>query len=210
VFTGALTFAYMTKLFVTLFVEKGEGVKDEKRYISFPSAIALAVSAAIVPLFGTFTGIMDALADVGEDFFHGNVPDYIIPYFTWANIRSSLVSVAIGAVIYLVVVRGFMMKRELRRESRQKMHVDRLPEWFDLENLIYRPLLKLSTLNALLRPSGHAPHTPGRFLSRYYIAFSRRVRAIQESPTIVGHFSLDLLFMGLGVVAAIVYLLIRS
>ncbi|MDR0512334.1 MAG: complex I subunit 5 family protein [Treponema sp.] len=205
VITGALTFAYMTKLFVTLFVEKGDdniACKDKKRYVSLPSGIALAATAALVPLLGTFTGIMDAFADVGEDFFHSAVPDYILPYFTWYNIRSSFTSIAIGAGIYFIIVRGLLM--------RNRMHLDLWPGWLDLENLLYRPLLKLVSLSDILRPSPETLRTPGTFLSRHVAAFSRRINALQNSPAIVGHFSLDLLFLGAGVIIVIAFVVIRA
>jgi len=220
--TGGITFAYMAKLFVTLFVEKGDTVKEEKRYISIPSAIALALSAALVPFLGSFTNLMDTIADVGEDFFHGSVPEYAVPYFTWGNISGALISLAIGAAVYLLVVRGLLMRRtEVRRteeqraetrhgEGRAKDHLDPLPAWFDLENLIYRPFLKLLTLNAFLRPSGRKPHTPGRLLSVFYLSLSRKARPVRESTAIGGHFSLDMLFLGLGVCIVIAYVLIRA
>ena len=44
----------------------------------------------------------------------------------------------IGAVLYLVVVRCWMMKAQA---DGKKCYVNRWPEWFDLEERIYRPLL---------------------------------------------------------------------
>ena len=202
VFSGALTFAYMTKLFVTLFVERGEpaaGV-EKKRYISLPSAVALAVSAALVPLLGTFTPLMNALAGWGEGFFHSHA-QYALTYFTWENINSAAISTAIGAIVYLVIVRGFIVRR--------KINTDLFPARLELENLIYRPVLRLMTLNAILR-GGRKPHTPGRIISLYYLELTRRMRSLRKDPAIVGHFSLDLLFVGAGTCIAIVYVFIRS
>ena len=214
VFTGALTFAYMAKLFVTLFVSKGDAAAtDEKRYISLPSAIALALSAALIPLLGSFTWVMDSLAVFGEGFFHGHAPLYIMPYFAWANIRGAVISISMGAVIYLLVVRGLM--------AQPKIIAAIWPAWLgapigeggsrlDLENLIYRPILRFLTFNAILRSSGRKPHSPGRFLSLYYLKFCRRLRLLHNNPSIIGHFSLDLLFVGAGTCIALVYLLIKA
>ena len=275
VITGGLTFAYMTKLFVSLFVEKSE-TSDEAaahhhtphhegktRYISVPSAIALAASAALVPLLGSFPGVMDSLAGFGEGFFYGTAPEYATAYLTWYNIRGAMTSIAIGAGIYLLVVRGLL--------TRGKAHVEFLPAWLDLENLIYRPALSFlaekpslflhafislpTVLAQSVRPhAGHffhsvatlpdtlannaRPHADNffhsvaslpdtlanntlphageklhflvRIMAKVYGAFSRRLRAIRENPAIVGHFSLDLLFLGIGVCVALVYVLFRA
>ncbi|MCL2232181.1 MAG: complex I subunit 5 family protein [Treponema sp.] len=200
-FTGGLTFAYMARLFVTLFVEKSTILPavEEKRYISVPSAVALAVAAALVPLLGSFTWLMDALALWGQDFFHAHAPSYAMRYFAWTNMQSTALSLVIGALVYFVFVRGLVMRRRLL-----------WPFWLDIEVLIYRPLLNLLTLNTFLRSSGRKPHTLGRLLSLYTLQISRRLRLLHENPAIIGHFSLDLLLVGMGVCIAIVYVFIRS
>jgi len=142
IITGGLTFAYMTKLFVTLFVDKGGEAKAEKRYISLPSAIALTISAAMVPFLGSFTQTKDYLAGLAKTFFHGNPLKYAIPYFEWGNISGALISVGIGVAVYMLVVRGLLMQRS---ESGAKVNIDVLPAWLDLETLVYRPFLGFVT-----------------------------------------------------------------
>jgi len=197
--TSGLTFAYMARLFVTLFVEKGEGAGEERRYISIPSAVALAVTAALVPLLGIFTPVMDTFAVWGQGFFHSPTPSYAMPYFAWANIQSTLVSLAIGALVYFALVRALIMRRKMIWPAR-----------LDSELLIYRPLLNFLTLNTVLRSSGRKPHTLGRLLSLYILQISRRLRLLHENPAIIGHFSLDLLLAAMGVCIAIVYVFMRS
>jgi len=199
--SGGLTFAYMARLFVTLFVEKSAVLSAiaEKRYISIPSAVALAGSAALVPLLGSFTWLMDALAVWGQGFFHSQAPAYAMPYFAWANLRSTALSLAIGAAVYFLLVRGLIMRRKLLWPAR-----------LDIEALVYRPLLAFLTLNTILRSSGRKPHTIGRRLSLYSLDISRRLRLLHDNPAIIGHFSLDLLLAGTGVCIAIVYVFIRS
>jgi len=204
VFTGALTFVYVTKLFVALFVAKGDVVKEEKRYLSLPSAAALAVSALLIPLLGSFTGIMNALAGWSEGFFRGVTPADAFLYFTWDNIRSVLISLAIGAVVYLVVVRGLIMRRG---EDGARVHAELLPEWFDLENLFYRPCLSFLTLQGIIRPGRKQR---ARHLTMHRLALYRKMRLLRENPAIVGHISLDLLFVAVGVSIAIFYVFIRG
>ena len=199
--TGGLTFAYMARLFVTLFVEKSDSMPatEEKRYINLPSAVALAVSAALVPLLGSFTWIMDMFAGWGQSFFHSQGMAYATPYFAWANLRGTAISAAIGAFVYFVIVRGLLIRRKIIWPAR-----------LDLEFLIFRPLLGFLTLRSILYSSGRKPHTIGRLLYLYSLQLSRRFRSLHDNPAVIGHFSLDLLLVGMGVCTAIVFVFIRA
>ena len=73
-FSGGLTIAYMTKLFVVLFVEKNadEKVQAEydlqKRYISQSSKIAIGLCAAVIPFIGILPHLTaDNIARYGYD-----------------------------------------------------------------------------------------------------------------------------------------------
>ena len=247
-FAGGLTVAYMTRLFVVLFVERCEMTVEEKCYISRPSAVALAASAALPPLMGCFPAIMDALADWGQRFFHGHAPDNAVHYFAWENLRGVVISVTIGIGIYFFVVRGLLMRRG---EGDARIYAALWPEWLDLENLIYRPLLRFlvrvaaflarvaaslpDTLSFLIRLAvflarvaaslpdvlmwlalftvlrvSRKPYIPGRFLSRHYWAFHRRPQPLREESVMIGGFSVDLLFVGVGLCIALLYVFHQS
>ena len=201
IFTGGLTFAYMTKLFVTLFVERNEAATPEKRYISLPSAVALAASAALVPFLGSFTDIKDTLAGFGKAFFHGHVLRQAISYFEWDNISGTLTSLAIGAAVYLIVVRGLRMRRKTQADFGKSP--------FDLEDLVYRPALNFLTLGPVLR-AGQKVFMPGSFLSRHYLALRQRLQSLQKKPVMAGHFSLDLLLVGSGICIALLYVFSKA
>jgi len=197
VFTGGLTVAYMTKLFVTLFVERGETIREEKHYISRPSAVALGASAALPAFLGSFPAIMDVLAGWSLGFFHGHVaPEQALRYFEWANVTGAVNSIAIGAIIYLFVVRGLLMRRT---EAGAEIHAALWPEWLDLENLIYRPLLKFLALIAV-------------FLARVVDAMPDILaqRPSFEKPVMIGAFSLYLLLVGIGICIALIYVLAQA
>jgi len=238
VVTGGLTFAYMTKLFVTLFVERGESTgesaKEEKRYISRPSALVLVVSAALVPLLGSFTWIMDELAGFGAAFFHAPASAYAMSYFTQTYVRGAMISIAIGAGVYLLVVRGLLMRRGA--------HVDALPVWLDLENLVFRPCLAFLVQKPvlILQFAASLPATlvrlalnltvgglrgiPGalnkslgrrsRQLLWLFVMirrdFRRRQRLLQRKSVMAGNFNMDLLFVGAGICVALVYVFVQA
>ena len=163
--SGGLTLAYMTKLYVCLFVEKaekpGKGHRTEAghgtasevsehgagsgvtghgaasfggSYMSPLSKAALGASALLLPALGFTAGrSMNALADIGTDFFHAGELEESIHYYSFGNLKGGLISIAIGALVYLFIVRKFLI--------RNGRYVNLLPSWLDLEDRVYRPLL---------------------------------------------------------------------
>ena len=138
--SGGLTVAYMCKLFVAVFLEENKDPQiqvafdGKKPYWEGISAAALTVTAALVPVMGMLPGFtMDCLADMAQGFLGTSHASHTVHYFTWVNLKGSVISVAIGALLYLLVVRGWMMENGT--------YVNRWPEWLDLEEKIYRPLL---------------------------------------------------------------------
>ena len=127
IFAGGLTIAYMLKLFIVLFVETNIHAPGKKRYISRPAAISLAISAVLIPLLGCFPAISDALARLGQGFFHGHSPDHPVLYFSWENLQGPLISAAIGVAVYFIVVRGLFLRRG---KDGSKMYSGLRMRWF--------------------------------------------------------------------------------
>ena len=59
-------------------------------------------------------------------------------YFSLVNLKGAGISLIIGILLYLTVVRKWML---CVREG-QSVYVDRWPSWLDLEDRIYRPVLQ--------------------------------------------------------------------
>ena len=143
--SGGMTAAYMTKLFVAVFIEKNpydQGAMDasNKKYINSPAAFAIASSAIILPILGLlpyFT--MDKIGQFGQGFMHGHDPEQAVEYFVWQNLKGAFASLAIGAIVYTIVIRGILARRD---ENNNLIYVDAWPSKIDLEDLIYRPALK--------------------------------------------------------------------
>lgn len=144
--SGGLTVAYMTKLYVAVFVEKNQNASLQERfdslqgnYMNKTSAFALTGSAALLPVMGFLPEkVMNTLADMGQGFFQVEGEAHPVAYFSWDNLKGALISIGIGVIIYLVVVRLWMMKKE---ENGSRTYLNRWYRHFDLENVIYRPLL---------------------------------------------------------------------
>lgn len=144
-FSGGLTAAYMTKLFVAVFCEKNpyhaeEMAASDKIYMNRSSALALGISALLLPLIGMLPQVfMVGMAELGQGFMHGESPAHAIAFFSWTNIKGALISLAIGAAVYFGFIRTCLMKTD---ENGHRIYVDRWPAWLDLEHLVYRPLVQ--------------------------------------------------------------------
>lgn len=142
--SGGMTIAYMIKLYVAVFVEKNvcEAVQAKydgmTRYMNKRSAAVLTFCATLFPLMGMFPYItMDKMADMSEGFMGWNHAGHSVDYFTWVNLKGSVVSIVIGLLLYFAVIRVFLMKEE----GSQNVYVNRWWKYFDLEDYIYRPVL---------------------------------------------------------------------
>lgn len=141
--SGGLTVAYMTKLYISIFVEKNTDATLQekydsmgKTYMNVQSRFALIGSAILLPIMGMLPGkVMNTLADMGQGFMHGISPEHEVAYFSWANLKGGLISIVIGVIIYFTVVRLCLMKKET------KEYINAWPKWFDMEDKIYRPIL---------------------------------------------------------------------
>jgi hydrogenase-4 component B len=155
--TGGMTLAYMTKLFVAVFVDKPaphkqtakekkmaqKGVK--KPYMSRLTAVTLSVVAVLLPVFGilpTFT--MDKLAGVTTEFFAAE-PAGTVHYFSLENLKGALISILIAAVLYLLI-RRFLTEVD---ENGCRVYRDVWPKKLDLEDAGYRPLIQKGILPLL-------------------------------------------------------------
>ncbi|MCR5357570.1 MAG: sodium:proton antiporter [Lachnospiraceae bacterium] len=188
--TGGMTLAYMTKLFVAVFVEMPEGSYDgglhnaetpesevqgteahgtaahgtgSKKYMNAESTLALMLSAAVLLIFGFGPyKFMDAVARMTLPFMQGSEFGESVNYFAFSNLKGGLISIAIGAFIYFVVIRNLLMVKDDpgviegavenggadgketggKKAKAYKRYVDAWPGWLDVENIIYRPLLQ--------------------------------------------------------------------
>ncbi|MBR4026772.1 MAG: sodium:proton antiporter [Lachnospiraceae bacterium] len=143
--SGGLTVAYMCKLFVAIFLEKNtnkavqETYDNQTNYMNLPSKIALTVSALLFPIMGMLPNItMNRLADIGQSFMGFSGHAHEVHYFIWTNVKGSWISIGIGIIVYVGIVRKLMMKKQ---KDGSMIYVNCWPKWLDLENAIYRPIL---------------------------------------------------------------------
>lgn len=138
--TGGLTVAYLLKLFVAVFLEpppEGAEWAGKKKYQTLTSGLTLGCcAAALIPL-GLFpNGLMEPAAAFAIPFMTQAHP-HAVAYFTPENLRGAVISLVVGLVLYLYVVRRML----IAVEGGQPVYLDRWPKGLNLEDRVYRPLL---------------------------------------------------------------------
>jgi len=167
-FSGGLTVAYMTKLFVCLFIEKNEDDSVQAgfnelngKYMSFLSAAALTLSATVLPILGLLPDkTLAVMGEMSKEFLHSSELE-TVHWFSFGNIKGALISITIGALVYFVFVRLFLMSKvpvnefgikeledvisgktkKQKEEAKVKRYINRWNKYLDLENAVYRPVL---------------------------------------------------------------------
>ena len=132
--SGGCTFGYMLKLFICIFIEKNAdparqaAFDADNRCMNLASTIAICGSSVFMVVLGV-PAVMKNLA------FYMTGQDHILEFeaFIWVNLKGGLISLGIGAAIYLLIVRRVLY--------RNGSYVNLWPAWLDLEDLLYRPML---------------------------------------------------------------------
>lgn len=141
---GGMTIAYMAKLGIALFLETNqdsllqEKYDRSKKYMTVPEGAALLITSVMFCILGLFPHLTsERLAEASLGFL--NLPEAMpeIAYFHIVNLKSVFLSLLFGVLLYVFGIRRFLMKKE----SGGRVYVNRWnPKW-DLENLVYRPVL---------------------------------------------------------------------
>jgi len=223
--SGGLTVAYMLKIFVCLFVEKHperQGEFDSKTdYMSPLSKTVIGLAALLLPVMGMFPGVtMNRLAEAAMIFFHGGHLEHEVEYFAWVNLKGALVSIVIGILVYVFVIRKVFMKQE----GGKSVYVDIWPYEVDVEKgfmVIVKSLLDLmgwlsKGLDELpekivtffwLQPSAETIEPEENVLMN---SLHKKLDERVEIGRIIGSsFSFGLLLACVGLLFTIVYLLVN-
>ena len=129
--SGGLTFCYMLKLFICIFVEENKDPVLQQKYdmpgayMNLTSTIAILGSSIFCLLLG-----QSLISTRLGAFMSGNSHILHFKAFTLTNLKGGAISLCIGGILYLVAVRGL-----LKKDGRYK---DYWPKWLDLEDLVYR------------------------------------------------------------------------
>ncbi|MBP3890577.1 MAG: NADH dehydrogenase [Solobacterium sp.] len=142
--TGGLTTAYMTKIYIAVFWEKNPYYQEEMdasngKYMNKASAFVLTLSSLVLPFFGmTFYKTMIPISEFGAGFMNLSGHPHVVPFLEWSCLRGAAASLAIGAIIYILIVRQILMRKD---ENGNKVYINAWPSFIDIEDYIYRPLM---------------------------------------------------------------------
>lgn len=143
-FSGGLTIAYMTKLFVVLFLEENEdaGLQDryeaQDKYASLWSKLAVSICVLPILLIGILPNIMaDRIAVYSQDLVRLTLREQevgaeAVNYFSLKSLSGALNSAAVGAVVYILIVRLLMLRKK------DKGYREIFPAWLNMEKYVYR------------------------------------------------------------------------
>ncbi len=138
IISGGFTIAYMAKLYVAVFIEENNDKQlqsvynSQKKYMNPLSSTVLILSTAFIPIAGLFPhAISDSIAEMGQHFMNIYDKVEVFSYFNIENLKGALYSLIIGAFVYFVIIRLWMI--------RKNMYVNRWPKYLDLEDYLYRP-----------------------------------------------------------------------
>lgn len=156
-FSGGLTAAYMLKLYFCLFIEKNASRQEEydakRNYMSGLSKAVIGLAAAVLPILGFLPGrTMDRMADMVMEFMRSGQLHHAVHYFTWVNLKGGLISIGIGIVVYVFVIRKIFI--------RDGVYMDLWPEKLDVERFFTKLIFGfLKVLDALVQIPDRLPET---------------------------------------------------
>lgn len=217
-FAGGLTVAYMTKLFVAVFIESNGTEKEQKKY--GVSEILLSMCAVLPVAFGIFPHqTQELIAAMSRGFVYGHAPAHTIHYFSWVNLKGAVISLSVGAIVYLLLIRKGLTKKG---ENGETIYLDKWPEGWNLENQLYRPIILglLPFLGAFVARTVGSITDAIIVLCQMYIFNNKSGKVVPKEnlyftvypqggkQIFKDNLSKSLLFLGAGFAFAMIYILI--
>ena len=131
---------------MAVFVEENidrqrQKVYDDQKdsYMNKMSKTVLGICAVLFPVMGILPDrFMTWMADLGQTFMGTEETAEQIHWFSMTNLSGSLISILLGVAVYLLIVRGWMMRKQA---DGSKEYVNCWPAVLDLEDYLYRPVL---------------------------------------------------------------------
>lgn len=212
--SGGFTVAYMLKLFICLFVQKGEKEWKKENYATKKTMVLLSAVSGLLLIFGVFANqIFDKIAEFTLEFFGAHHLEESISYLSLTNLKGAAISISIGLILYFVVARKTVAKNGV--------YTDPLPEKISIENCIYKPFVKSFVLVSavVMRIFDNVTDIGILILNKVFLRAakipknffdggkSKHYDADNHTPHITYSLSFSLLLFGLGFIITVIYLL---
>ena len=210
--SGGLTAAYMANLFTTLFIDKPKKETPGK-YMGAPTKAVLSVGSVLLFAGGILPHLtMEKLAALSEPFMRADSSAmHTVNYFSFENLKGAAISLAIGALVYFLIMRTSALKK-LTAFINAFRHGFSVGFFAFFRGVIFvfavitRLVFCLGDWTAALIMKVIFFRAPRVFTPRQHETYGRDKREHIIERT----FSLDLLFAGVGAIAVIAYLIYRN
>ena len=115
-FAAGITTGYMLKIYIALFWQthpKRQAEFDARngKYMNLQTSIALVSAMVWIPVLGLFPGLLETCARISQG-FTGIAGVSGIAYFSLSNLKGGAISLLIGTLTYLVVVRRYLYTKD--------------------------------------------------------------------------------------------------
>ncbi len=134
--SGGFTVAYMTKLFICLFVKNPTKEWNlHKSYVSKRTSVVISIVSILIFVFGAMPhNTLDKIASITTDFMGVHPMEHSVNYFSFTNLKGAIISLVIGALLYFVVAKFTVVTKD-------KGYVNPWNQNISVENLIWKPLV---------------------------------------------------------------------
>lgn len=173
-FSGGLTAAYLTKIYVALFWQKGK--ETAKNWGTPLSRAAVTLAAVTLPTIGLLPHVLaEKLTGITLNFTGGHAIHHAVHYTSLTNLKGVGISLTIGMIVYFLFIRKVLMDKEGH-------YLYKWPEWLSIEEKLYKPVLHglVAVLNVIAKAVCDLPDAIILLLRRTVL---RDVRpAVRRSP----------------------------
>ena len=138
IISSSFTVAYLLKIFVAVFIEKSnQDIEAVKAKITKRALLPMIIFSLMSIYIGLNPNAILLVLDKSLQPF-GNAHPLSVNFYTLNNIKSSIVIILIGIIIYL----GFIRRILKKGEGANWYYVNPTLNWLNLEKHIYKPLGK--------------------------------------------------------------------
>ncbi|WHH58779.1 proton-conducting transporter membrane subunit [Petroclostridium sp. X23] len=136
--SSGLTTAYLLKIFVAVFMEKNQRYWGQYRnHIYKRVKVPLVILSGVIIYMGIRPGALIHVINGSLETF-GVHESISIKFYTWHNIKAVFSSVAIGFLIYVLMVRKYLRKQV----DGEILYINPSLQWFNIERNMYIPIIK--------------------------------------------------------------------
>ena len=138
IISSTFTVAYLLKIFVAVFIEKGNHeIEKVKAKLSKRVLIPMVIFSLMSIYIGLNPSAILYVLDKALVPF-GNAEPLAVSFYTFNNIKSSFIIIVIGIIVYI----GFIRKVLKKGEGTNWYYVNPTLNWISLEKHIYKPIAK--------------------------------------------------------------------